>query len=241
MESAGHLEECENPKPIPCYRASSAVHHVRSFSIIYVLPDRADVPTEEQTLAPYCHEPRLDNDRADMLAIHRPADRPRPMFDLLSPPDASTVLLRTDKNRTAYEPTTTANMPAVTMPTDHLTRQYLPEFFFPPTFVLLRPDRPRGGPRRGGVTRRLGASLFKRRGRELGDNGVLGGTIKNGRLLVICITSPGWAMAAELQDCHMYQPNVRAGAVRPKIFFYRPLAALPAANPNSTTCCSACS
>ena len=40
-------------------RVCSAAHHVRSCSIIYVLPDRADAPTEGP-----------DNDRADMPAEH---------------------------------------------------------------------------------------------------------------------------------------------------------------------------
>jgi len=48
-ESAGHLEECEDPGPFPYYGARRAAHHVRSCSIIYVLPDRADAPTEDQT------------------------------------------------------------------------------------------------------------------------------------------------------------------------------------------------
>ena len=48
-----------------------------------------------------------------------------------------------------------------------------------------------GSPRGEDLTNGLGQSLFKRRGRELGDNRVLEGTIKNGRLLAIRSTSPG--------------------------------------------------
>ena len=46
----------------------------------------------------------------------------------------------------------------------------------------------------GGLTKRLRASLFKRREWELGETGVLKGMIKNGRLLVTRITGPGWAI-----------------------------------------------
>ena len=67
------------------------------------------------------------------------------------------------------------------------------------------PTDPGGGPAGGGLTKRLGASLFKRREWKLGETGVLGGMIKNGRLLVTRITSPGRAI------WH---------TVRPDFFFY---------------------
>ena len=70
-----------------------------------------------------------------------------------------------------------------------------PNFFFL-AFVcttLPTPLTP-GSPYGEDLTNGLGRSLFKRRGRELGDNGVLGGMIKNRRLLAIRSTSPGWAI-----------------------------------------------
>jgi hypothetical protein len=75
-ESAGHSEECENPEPSLCYRVCSAAHHVRSCSIIYVLPDRADAPTEGPTRQRPCR-----------FAYGYPND-----------PVAGIVLPRTDKN-----------------------------------------------------------------------------------------------------------------------------------------------
>jgi len=67
MESAGHLEECENPEP--SLTIERVVQHIMSnlarLSIYYLTvlmrlwkdrPDNdcADTPTEEQTLALYC-------------------------------------------------------------------------------------------------------------------------------------------------------------------------------------------
>ena len=51
-----------------------------------------------------------------------------------------------------------------------------------------------GSPHGEDLTNGLGQSLFKRRGRELGDNRVLGGIIKNIKLLAIRSTSLGWAI-----------------------------------------------
>ena len=75
------------------------------------------------------------------------------MFDLLLPTDASTVLLRTDNN--------SADMPAVTMPTDYLTRQYLlqKKIFFRPS-SLYNPGDPRGA-LRGGLFNGLGRAFLK--------------------------------------------------------------------------------
>jgi len=51
-----------------------------------------------------------------------------------------------------------------------------------------------GGPLWGGFNLWLGASLFKRQDRELGDNRVLEGMTKNGRPLAIRSTNPGRAI-----------------------------------------------
>jgi len=146
-----------------------------------------------------------------MPVIHRPTNRPRPIFDLLSRLDDRAV------------------MPAVIRPTDYLIRQCLPQIFFFLTFVLTTLPT-LGGPRGGDLTNGSGRSLFKSGERELGDNRVLGGTTKNERPLAIRSTSPGRAIWQ--QNCrtvYMYQPpDVRTSAVRPEFFFL-------------TTCCSACS
>ena len=59
------------------------------------------------------------------------------------------------------------------------------------TLAIHGPTDPGGAPAGGGLTKRLGASLFKRREWELGETGVLGGTTKNGRLLATHINWPG--------------------------------------------------
>jgi len=148
-----------------------------------------------------------------MPAIYRLADRPRPTFDLLSLPDASTVLPmnRQQQRRYAccYGPYGPPNETISTL-----------NFFFLAFVRTTRPTRPTpGGPRRGDLTKRLGASLFKSGERELGDNGVLGGTKKNGRLLAIRSTSPGRAIWQQnCRTAYTYQPDVRTGAVRPEFF-----------------------
>ena len=76
--------------------------------------DRADTPAIHRLLvAPYCHP--LENDSAGMPAIYRPIDSSSSVFDLLSPPDACTVLLPDSTVAalpTALQPTTAA-LPAV--------------------------------------------------------------------------------------------------------------------------------
>jgi len=64
------------------------------------------------------------------------------MFDLLSPTDASTVLPTTRQRQRRYA--------CCYDPTDHLTRQYLPQIFFlafvlTTQLTLLTPGGPRGG------------------------------------------------------------------------------------------------
>ncbi len=67
------------PRPFPCYRARSAAHYVRSCSIIYILPDRADALTEGPT-------------------------RQRPCWYAYGKTDAGIILLRTSRwHRTATQ------------------------------------------------------------------------------------------------------------------------------------------
>ena len=89
MESTGHLEECKNPKPSFCYRASSAAYYVQSHSIIYVLPNCVNVSTEKQT-------------RQEPMLICRRKNR-RWYCTAKTQTDVGTVLLRT-KNQTTIVP-----------------------------------------------------------------------------------------------------------------------------------------
>jgi hypothetical protein len=166
--------------------------------------------------------------------VYGRTDPTRTRADTPTEEDAGTVLPPTEPNPTerpcryacgykAY------GLPDETMPTLN--------FFFLLTFVLTTLPTP-GGPRGGDLTNGSGRAFLKGGNIELGDNGVLGGTTKNGRLLAI--RSTGLGQAIWQQNCrtaHTYQPpDVRTGAVRPEFFFYRLPAALPAAERPSLLC-----
>lgn len=68
MESAGHLEECENQTYLSL-AIELVVQHIMSYlaRLPMLYPGRTN-----QTLAPYCYRPNQTRptDRADMPAIH---------------------------------------------------------------------------------------------------------------------------------------------------------------------------
>jgi hypothetical protein len=81
----------------------------------HIMSDLARLSTYYPTVPMRLRKDRPDNDRADSLRKNRRWHR---TAKNRQEPDAGTVLLRTDNN--------SADMPAITIPTDHLTRQYLP-------------------------------------------------------------------------------------------------------------------